>query len=358
MTHESYTKILNNVLSESKLKAYVKKCHIEGPFLICDLTLEPGGQVSKIIKNATEIALSIKSISEPIIQAIPSKGIVRMEFLIAKQKTVFFKDIVQSPEFIKSSFKLPLAIGKTRYGNPLVVDLVDMPHLLVAGTTGSGKSIALHSMICSLLSNPSGKRVMLALIDPKRVEFSYYENIPNLWSPIAQDVNSSLRMLTKLIDEMNNRFGILQKNHCRNITEYKKEMPYIVLVIDELSDLMMSAKREVQEMISQLAQKSRACGIHLILSTQRPSVDVITGVIKANFPARLSCHVTSAIDSRVIIDKNGAEKLSGNGDSIFDSSKYPFIRFKGSFLDEKDILDLLKKYASKSFWSKIWTTSR
>ncbi len=351
--NESATKILNRIFIESKLKAHVNKCYEEGPFLICDLILEPGGKVSKIENHSTEIALALKSKTEPIIYAIPHKGIIRLELLMREPKMVKFNDLSSSKEFISPDKELPIILGKTRRGNSLVVDLASMPHLLIAGATGSGKSVMLQSIICSLLLHK--KQIMLALIDPKRVEFSYYDKVPHLWSPIARDVDSSLSILTDLNKEMNKRFAILQKNKCRNILEYKGKMPYIVVIIDELADLMMTSKKESQDLITLLAQKSRACGIHLIVSTQRPSVDIITGVIKANFPARLSCRVSSSIDSRVILDKSGAERLLGNGDAIIDSTNHHFIRFKGAFLTENDIINVIKN--KRSWWSKLWTNS-
>ena len=347
--------ILNGVLKESKLKAHVDNCHTEGSFLICDLILEPGGKVSKIENHTTEIALALKSKTEPIIYTIPSKGIIRLELLMKEPEVVKFDDIAYSKNYIEYNGKIPIILGKMRNGEPLIVDLFDMPHLLIAGATGSGKSIMLQSIICSLIINK--RRTMLGLIDPKRVEFSYYENIPHLWRPIANDVESSLSILSDLVVEMNRRFSILQKNKCRNITEYKGNMPYIVVVIDELADLMMTSKKNVQDFIILLAQKSRACGIHLVMATQRPSTDIITGVIKANFPARLSCRVSSSIDSRVILDKNGAERLFGEGDSILNSMKHEFVRFKGAYLSESDITKVLKLKSSRPWWSKLWMNS-
>lgn len=349
--------VLNEIFSQLKLKANVYECKKEGSFLICDVVLQPGGKVSRIERHAMEIAIAVRSLTEPLIYPMPSMGIIRIEFLMEIPGIIKFKEIFNLLDFKKLKHLLPLILGKTRHGDPLVVDLTAMPHLLISGATGSGKSMILQTILCSLISKNYGRNVQLALIDPKRVEFSYYNNIQSLWNPIACDIESSLSMLNALVEEMDRRFIILQKNKCRNILELNDKMPYIAVVIDELADLMMSEKNKVQNLICRLAQKSRACGIHLIVATQRPSVDVVTGVIKANFPARLSCRVSSAIDSRVILDRNGAEKLLGKGDAILYSSDYSFVRFKGAFLSENDILDFTQIYAPKKWWNKLWTNS-
>jgi S-DNA-T family DNA segregation ATPase FtsK/SpoIIIE len=263
-------------------------------------------------------------------------------------ENVVFEDVI-SETAGNLNDKIPLTIGRRINGLPLTIDLLDLPHLLVAGTTGSGKSILLHNIINNLLKLPN---VTMALIDPKRVEFSYYNKISKLFAPTAKDVNSSIELLDKLIVEMERRFEILEKNGCRSISEYKGEMKYIVLIIDELADLMMSSEFLAQDKICRLAQKSRACGIHLIAATQRPSAYVVTGLIKANFPVKISCQVNSAIDSRVVLDRNGAEKLTGKGDAIIDGGKYKFERFKGSFISEECILNNVEE--NKSWWNIIW----
>jgi S-DNA-T family DNA segregation ATPase FtsK/SpoIIIE len=275
-----------------------------------------------------------------------------MEVMVAEQCIVPFQNVISSQEFLNSDAKLPLALGQCRNGEFLIADLAEMPHLLISGATGSGKSILLHTIINSLLLSNSG--VVLSLIDPKRVEFSYYADLLNLHIPIARNVESSIATLNMLIKEMERRFIRLEKYGVRDISGLKGKMPFIVVIIDELADLMMISKKEVQELICRLAQKSRACGIHLVVATQRPSVDVVTGVIKANFPARISCQVSASIDSRVVLDRNGAEALAGKGDAIIDCSEHKFKRFKGSFLTEHDIVTNVKK--KRNWWSRIWNT--
>lgn len=341
---------IENLFDQLKLKADVKSCKIENSFLIFDILLKPGGTFKKIEKHSTEIALALKSMSEPLIYPITEKGIIRMELMISELDTVFFKDISQKYEFINSLYKLPLILGKCRDGSSLIVDLYNMPHLLVAGATGSGKSVLLQSIINSLLI--SNRNVKFALIDPKRVEFSYYNNLSNLYGPISKDVDSSINLLNSLIEEMDKRFLILEKNGARNIVDYKGKMPFIVVIIDELADLLMASKKVAQNLICRLAQKSRACGIHIVIATQRPSVDVVTGIIKANFPARISCQVSSATDSRTILDRNGAETLGAKGDAIIDCSEHSFKRFKGAFINEEEILNNVSNNAN--WWRKLW----
>lgn len=343
---------LNNLFTQLKLKAEIESCNIENSFLIFDIKLGPGGTFKKLEKFTTEIALALKSLSEPLIYPLTKEGIIKMEVMVAEQQTVFFKDVINTKGFLNSKAILPLALGGLRDGSPLVIDLVKMPHLLISGATGSGKSIFLQAIINSLLINKS--TVKLALIDTKRVEFAYYSEISNLYSPIAKDIDNALTLLQNLIEEMETRFLLLEKNGARDILSYDGRMPYIVVVIDELADLMMSSKKESQELICRLAQKSRACGIHLVVATQRPSVDVVTGVIKANFPGRLSCQVSAAVDSRTILDRNGAETLAGKGDAIIDCSEYKFKRFKGSFLTEEDIINNTNR--KKNLLRRLWNS--
>ena len=344
-------KKLKELFKQLKLKDQIQSCFKQGAFLIFDIELLAGGTFKKIENHATEIALHLKALTEPLIYPITEKGIIRMELMVEEQKDVLFNDVVKSNDFLNIMDSLALALGRLRNGSMLVADLLKMPHLLVAGATGSGKSMILHSIINSLLV--SNENVKLVLIDPKRVEFSCYEKLSNLYGPIAKDIDSITCLLGDLISEMENRFLRLEKSGARDISDYKGKMPYIVVVIDELSDLMMSAKKEMQEAICKLAQKSRACGIHLVVATQRPSVDIITGLIKANFPARICCQVSSSVDSRTVLDKNGAEKLTGKGDSILDCSGFKFKRFKGSFVTKENILENIKH--KQSWWRKVWS---
>lgn len=343
---------LTNLFEQLKLKAQVASCQYENSFLIFDIALKPGGTFKKLENHTTEIALSLKALSEPLIYPVTKEGVIRMEVMVEEQRIVPFEYVIDSPDFLNNNAKLPLALGQCRNGETLVADLAEMPHLLISGSTGSGKSIMLHSIINSLLM--AKHSVNLALIDPKRVEFSYYSKLLNLHGPIARSVDASIDALNKLIKEMEKRFQRLEKYGVRDINGLKGRMPFIVVIIDELADLMMASKKEVQELVCRLAQKSRACGIHLVIATQRPSVDVITGVIKANFPARISCQVSAAIDSRVVLDRNGAETLVGKGDAIIDCSEHKFKRFKGSFLTEKEIVANVNR--KQNWWSRIWNS--
>lgn len=336
----NYRERLNEVLEELKLKAHITSCSMEGAFLIFDLVLHSGGKFNQLERFSTEIALALRAVSKPLVYPVMNEGIVRMEVMIEEQGIVKYEDIVPY-----ATGTLPLILGESRNGSPFVADLVKMPHLLIGGATGSGKSIMLHSIICGLLGKAS-----LALIDPKRVEFSYYGKVKSLYAPIAKSTEESIALLSRLVGEMESRFEKLERGGYRDISSHGK-MPYIVVVIDELADLMAVAKKEVQGLLCQLAQKSRACGIHIIAATQRPSVDVVTGLIKANFPARIACRVISNADSRVILDRIGAEKLLGNGDAIIDSVEHDFKRFKGAYLSEREIVQMTQ---TKNWWSRIW----
>lgn len=340
-------KILTELFKQLKIKAEIKKCIKEDNFLIFDVVLNPNGKFRSLERISTEIALSLKALSEPLIYPITKEGIIRMEIMVSRPNDVYFRDI----NIFNNDMILPLGLGKERDGTSLIIDLVKMPHLLIGGATGSGKSIMLQSIINSLLINEK-QSINFALIDPKRVEFSYYNELSQLYGPIGIDVSSSIILLKKLIEEMENRFSKLEKSGVRDINTYKGKMPYIVVIIDELADLMLSSKKETQECICRLAQKSRACGIHLVVATQRPSVDVITGLIKANFPARLSCKVSSAIDSRILLNKNGAEKLLGKGDAIINCNSHNFTRFKGSYIFEKEIINNINN--KRRWWNRIW----
>lgn len=339
--------ILSDLFKQLKIKAKINSCKSENVFLIFDIELIPGGTYKKIEQFSTEIALALKSLSEPLIYPITKDGIIRMEVMMSPMENVLFSDVTSSSNFKDPKHILPLALGKSRDGSILVADLAKMPHLLLGGTTGSGKSVLLQAIINSLIN----KNCRLALVDTKRVEFSHYENHSKLYCPIAQTAESALSVLNKLCMEMEQRFTKLQKAGCKNILQYKGDMPYIVVIIDEFADLMMISRKDSQNLICKLAQKSRACGIHLVVATQRPSVDIVTGTIKANFPSRISFQVTSSVDSRTILDKSGAEKLSGNGDAIIDCPEYRFKRFKGSFLRESEMSNNIKE--ERSWWKKI-----
>jgi S-DNA-T family DNA segregation ATPase FtsK/SpoIIIE len=295
-----------------------------GP-IITAYEFEPaaGVKVSQVVNLADDLALSMKAASVRIMGPIPGRGTVAIEVPNDKTATVYLREIFVSAEFAESKGKLPLALGKDTTGAPVVADLTAMPHLLVAGATGAGKSVGLNSMITSILYKATPADVRFLLIDPKRLELSVYEGIPHLLAPVVTDAKEAAARLRWIVGKMDERYKTLQMKQVRNIEGYNKavgeeeRLPYWVVVVDELADLMMVSAGEVQNSLVRLAQIARAVGIHLIVATQRPSVDVVTGLIKANFPTRIAFQVASKVDSRTILDGNGAEQLLGRGDMIY-----------------------------------------
>jgi len=344
-------------LKQLKIKADVVNIETNGIVSRYYLKLQPGGKVKRIENYANEIALGLKSYSIPIVKLIPEEGLVSVEILTKPQGMIGFKDLEYT--LFESSENLPIILGKTHDGENLIADLSKMPHLLISGTTGSGKSVLLHSIICSIILQKSDTK--LALIDPKNVEFTHYKDLKQLMYPVINYADEAYAILSDLVDEMDERFKIMARKSAKDIYEYNrkksKKLPYIVLVIDEFADLMQMSKKEFQIKLSRLAQKSRACGIHIVIATQRPSADIVTGVIKANFPARISCRVTSAINSRVILDKNGAEKLLGKGDALIDSTIYDMLRFRGAYISQSEIEKICDNN-KRGFLSKIINTMR
>ena len=322
----------------------------------------PGIKINKVVNLTDDLALALSAISIRIIAPIPGKGVIGIEVPNAQRELVVFKDIVASPVFEKSKSKLTLVLGKDIVGHPVVANLEDMPHLLIAGATGTGKSVALNTMICSLLYKSTPDEVKLIMIDPKRIELSTYDGIPNLISPVVTDMKKATNALFWAVREMERRYILLSESRVRNIKQYnrkiekenidqpedddappKVKLPYIVIIIDELADLMMVGSRDVEVGLTRLAQMARASGIHLILATQRPSVDVLTGVIKANFPTRLSFQVSSKTDSRTIIDSNGAETLLGNGDMLFlPPGTAKLQRIHGAYISEEELAKIIE----------------
>jgi S-DNA-T family DNA segregation ATPase FtsK/SpoIIIE len=295
-----------------------------GP-IITSYEFEPaaGIKISQVVNLGDDLALALKSASVRIVGPIPGRGTVAIEVPNSEAATVYLREIFVSAEFAESKGKLPLALGKDVTGTPVVSDLTSMPHLLVAGATGSGKSVGLNSMICSILYKATPADVRFLLIDPKRLELSVYEGIPHLLAPVVTDAKEAAARLRWIVGKMDERYRTLQLKQVRNIEGYNKavgpeeRLPYWVVVVDELADLMMVSAGEVQTSLVRLAQIARAVGIHLIIATQRPSVDVVTGLIKANFPTRIAFQVASKVDSRTVLDGNGAEQLLGRGDMIF-----------------------------------------
>jgi DNA segregation ATPase FtsK/SpoIIIE, S-DNA-T family len=295
-----------------------------GP-IITSYEFEPaaGVKVSQVVNLADDLALALKAASVRIVGPIPGRGTVAVEVPNHESATVYLREIFVSAEFAESKGRLPLALGKDVNGIPVVADLAAMPHLLVAGATGSGKSVGLNSMICSILYKATPADVRFLMVDPKRLELSVYEGIPHLLSPVVTDAREAAARLRWIVGKMDERYKQLQIKQVRNIDGYNKsvppeeKLPYWVVVVDELADLMMVSAGEVQTSLVRLAQIARAVGIHLIIATQRPSVDVVTGLIKANFPTRIAFQVASKVDSRTVLDGNGAEQLLGRGDMIY-----------------------------------------
>ena len=300
----------------------------------------PGVKVSKIINLSDDLARNTSSTSARV-SIIPGKNTVGIEIPNESRESVYLREIVSNEKFQKKEIKLPISLGKSISGTPIIGDLTSMPHLLIAGTTGSGKSVCINTIIVSLLYKLSPDLCKFILIDPKMLELSAYEGIPHLLTPVITDSKKAATALGWTVREMNSRYKLMSKDGVRNIDGYnakhKLKMPYIVVVVDEMSDLMLVAGKEIESYIQKLSQMARAAGIHIIMATQRPSVDVITGTIKANFPTRISFRVSSKIDSRTILGEQGSEQLLGNGDMLFMSSANRIIRIHGPYVSEKEI---------------------
>ena len=299
-----------------------------------------GIKVSKIVNLADDIARHTSSVSTRV-ATIPGKNTVGIEIPNAKREKVFLSEIISDDGFKKKEIKLPIALGKGISGVPIISDLFAMPHLLIAGTTGSGKSVCINTVILSLLYKYTPEKCNLILIDPKMLELSAYEGIPHLLCPVITEAKKATAALGWAVKEMENRYKLMTSVGVKNIDGYnskhKKHMPYIVVVVDEMSDLMLIAGKEIENYIQRLSQMARAAGIHIIMATQRPSVDVITGTIKANFPTRISFQVSSKIDSRTILGEQGAEQLLGKGDMLFMSSANRITRIHGPYVSESEI---------------------
>lgn len=345
----------NNNLSESKKLAQVLEDKLEkfsikgkvvsitnGPVVtLFEYQPDVDTKISNIIARENDLALALQAISLRIIAPIPGKSVVGFEVAHNRRKSVLFSNLLSKNEWINFEGQLPLIFGKDTLSNNIIIDLVSMPHLLVAGSTGSGKSVCLNVIIMSLLCNKNPEDLKLILIDPKRLEFASYCDISHLLFPVVTDPTRAILVLKWAVKTMEERYAIMAQSGVRNINEYrasgKKDMPFIVIVIDELADLMMTAGKDVENLIARLAQMARAAGMHLIIATQRPSVDVITGLIKVNFPSRIAFKVTSKVDSRTIIDVMGAEKLLGKGDMLFLDSKGSINRVHGAYVTDKEI---------------------
>jgi DNA segregation ATPase FtsK/SpoIIIE, S-DNA-T family len=389
------SRILEKKLSDFGVEGRVVEV-MPGPVItMYELEPAPGVKINKITNLADDLALALMAPSIRIIAPIPGKSVIGIEIPNLKREQVFLKDVLDNDSFLKSPQHLPIALGVDFVGTPVIADLTRMPHLLIAGTTGSGKSVALNAMICSILFKAQPDDVKFLMIDPKRLELSSYEGIPHLMHPVVVDPKKASQVLRWTVEEMERRYRVISDLGMKSIDAYNElllknpkgkaavkeqlemegaslseenagksiqqinhaRLPYIVVVIDELADLMMIAPHDVEESLTRLAQMARAAGIHLIIATQRPSVDVITGLIKANFPTRISFQVSSKIDSRTIIDQPGAEQLLGAGDMLFippGTSKLS--RIHGAYVSDQEIsriVDFIKMQAQPSYDASI-----
>ncbi len=359
---EGNSKILEETLRDFNIEVKVVEVE-QGPVITrYELQPAPGVKINQIMNLGDDIALNLKAPSVHIVAPIPGKGTVGIDVPNSKAAMVYLKELLETSEFQDSESKLTLALGKNISGIPLVTDLAVMPHMLIAGTTGAGKTVCVNTLIMSLLFQASPEEVKMILIDPKMVEMAMYNGLPHLICPVVNDIKRAAGALDWAVTEMEDRYKLLAKVGARNIAGYNRKideglkeitdgdkkitlekMPYIVIIIDELADMMLLAPKEVEASITRLAQLSRAVGIHMILATQRPSVDVITGIIKANFPARISFRVASKIDSRTVLDMNGADKLLGRGDLLFmKPGNFKLIRAQSGLVGDKEIEAVVK----------------
>ena len=394
-------RILETKLADFGVEAKVVEVKPGPVITMYELEPAPGVKINRITNLSDDLALALRAPSIRIIAPIPGKAAVGIEIPNNAREPVQLLDVLDNETFQRSSLKLPIALGVDIVGSPVITDLIRMPHLLIAGTTGSGKSVCLNAMICSILFKAPPDEVKFLMIDPKRLELSSYEGIPHLLHPVVVNPKKASMVLRWAVEEMERRYEAISELGCKGIDTYNRliekrqggkgkkampakeyvdeeemigvekdqaadlsanvadrhKLPYIVIVIDELADLMMVAQRNVEESLARLAQMARAAGIHLILATQRPSVDVITGVIKANFPTRISFQVSSKVDSRTIIDQHGAEKLLGAGDMLFIPPGTSMLtRIHGAYVSEKEIeriVAFVRKQATPAYDQSI-----
>ena len=382
--------IMNSRILEKKLADFGVEAKVvevkPGPVItMYELEPAPGVKINKIKNLTDDLALALRAPSIRIIAPIPGKAVIGIEIPNHEREPVHLKDVLDNEAFLETPSKMPIALGEDIVGTPVITDLPRMPHLLIAGTTGSGKSVSLNAMICSILFKAPPDDVKFLMIDPKRLELSAYEGIPHLLHPVVVDPKKASQVLKWAVEEMERRYKVIAEFGVKNIDAFNKiiekmpketkepaaepgeahppgrtiptKLPYVIIIIDELADLMMVAQRNVEESLARLAQMARAAGIHLILATQRPSVDVITGVIKANFPTRISFQVSSKVDSRTILDQLGAENLLGSGDMLFmppGTSK--LTRIHGPYVSDKEIeriVEFVKKQAAPAYDESI-----
>ncbi|GAN34555.1 MAG: DNA translocase FtsK [Candidatus Brocadia sp. AMX2] len=368
--------VLKNTLEQFNVKSEVVEIE-RGPVItMYELELAPGTKVGKVVGLSDDLAIALKAPSVRVVAPLMGKSSIGLEVPNIQRKMVMLRELLDASEEVRKKMAIPLLIGKDVAGNPVISDLASMPHLLIAGTTGSGKSVCLNSVILSILFLRHPSDVQLLLVDPKMVEFSLFREIPHLISPVVTDMKKAAAVLEWAVNKMEERYALLASVGVKHINGYNRlgmseikrrlnpdgdanledvsfYLPHIVIVVDELADLMMVASKEVEASVIRLSQKSRAVGIHLILATQRPSVDVITGLIKSNLPSRISFYVASKVDSRTILDQNGAEKLLGSGDMLFlppGTSK--LVRVQGAYVSDEEVknaVEYLRKCAAPKF---------
>ncbi|MCC7211110.1 MAG: DNA translocase FtsK 4TM domain-containing protein [Candidatus Brocadia sp.] len=368
--------VLKNTLEQFNVKSEVVEIE-RGPVItMYEVELAPGTKVGKVVSLSDDLAIALKAPSVRVVAPLMGKSSIGIEVPNIQREMVMLRELLDASEEVRKKMSIPLLIGKDVAGNPVISDLASMPHLLIAGTTGSGKSVCLNSVILSILFLRHPHQVQLLLVDPKMVEFSLFREIPHLISPVVTDMKKASAVLEWAVNKMEERYALLASVGVKHINGYNRlgmseirkrlnpegdvnlegvpfHLPHVVIVVDELADLMMVASKEVEGSVIRLSQKSRAVGIHLILATQRPSVDVITGLIKSNLPSRISFYVASKVDSRTILDQNGAEKLLGSGDMLFlppGTSK--LVRVQGAYVSDeevKNVVEYLRTCATPQF---------
>lgn len=355
---EANAEILKETLNDFGVKGEINNVNVGPTITQYEFKPAPGVRVTKIVNLADDLALSLAASDIRIEAPIPNKSAVGIEVPNTKPRTVKFKEVIASDEFKKSESKLTFALGKDISGHPMVGDLAKMPHLLIAGATGAGKSVCLNALITSILYKAKPHEVKFIMVDPKKVELSHYSNIPHLLAPVVTDTKKAAATLKWVVKEMERRYDIFAETGSRDLSTYNQRyikaealnedahpyefLPQIVVIIDELADLMMVAPADVEDSICRLAQLARAAGIHLVIATQRPSVDIITGLIKANIPSRIAFAVSSQIDSRTILDMGGAEKLLGNGDMLyFPRGAAKPVRIQGVYVTDDEIANII-----------------
>ncbi|HVP39013.1 MAG TPA: DNA translocase FtsK, partial [Candidatus Saccharimonadales bacterium] len=350
--------VLERTLAEFDVIGAVREVHPGPVVTMFEFEPAPGIKVSQIVTRADDLALALRARHLRILAPIPGKAAVGIEVPNPKPQTVYVREVVESDTFRGLQGRMPIAMGKDTNGRVYTTELTKAPHLLVAGATGSGKSVAMNVIMASLLLRHSPETLRLLLIDPKMLELTGYNGIPHLLWPVVTSAKPAARALRWLVSEMERRYRLLAAGGTRHVDTYNtqveqkgegEKLPYIVVMVDELADLMLTLPMEIEEPVARLAQMARAVGIHLIVATQRPSVDVITGVIKANFPSRMSFQVASKVDSRTVLDMNGAETLLGNGDMLFLPAGRPEpIRIHGAYISEAEVEALAKFWRERA----------